>query len=58
MIFAVGPLIALPATSGVTAITGAGAALSAARMPGSARIGSTLRYGFEGHRMIAATSAR
>src|SRR5882724_3560073 len=43
MIFAVGPLIAAPLTMGETAMTGAEAFCSAAVMPGTARIGSTLR---------------
>ena len=41
--YAVGPLIALPPTTGDTAITGAPHPLSAARTPRTARIGSMLR---------------
>ena len=48
MILAVGPLTARPPTTGETATTGAAQAASAARRPGSASIGSMLRYGFEG----------
>ena len=43
MIFVVGPLSASPRTMGDTAITGETHVLSASRMPGRARIGSTLR---------------
>ena len=42
IIFAVGPLTACPPMIGETAITGASQALSAARTPGTARIGSML----------------
>ena len=53
MILAVGPLIAAPLIIGDTAMIGAGAATSAARMPGTARIGSIDRYGFDGAIRIA-----
>ena len=48
IIFAVGPFTAWPPTIGETAITGARQAASAARRPGTARIGSMLMNGFDG----------
>ena len=48
MIFAAGPLIAAPPTIGETAITGAPVPSIQSRKPGSARMGSMLRYGLEG----------
>ena len=53
MILVVGPLIAAPPMIGDTATTGACAATISARMSGVARMGSTLRYGFEGQITIA-----
>ena len=52
MILAVGPFTALPPMIGVTATMGAPLACSAARRPGTARIGSTLSHGFDGQIMI------
>ena len=54
MILAVGPFSALPLTMGVTAMTGAPLALTASRMPGTARIGSMLSHGFDGQMMTPA----
>ena len=54
MIFAVGPFSALPATMGVTAMTGAPLPRIASRMPGTARIGSMLSQGFDGQMMTPA----
>ncbi len=48
IILAVGPFTARPEMIGDTATTGAGQAVSAARTPGSARIGSMLRNGLDG----------
>ena len=48
IILAAGPLIAFPATIGLTAITGAGNVVSAARTPGMLRIGSILMNGLDG----------
>ena len=48
IIFAVGPLIARPPISGDTATTGAGQSASAARTPGTARMGSMLMNGLDG----------
>src|SRR5262249_35432849 len=48
MILAVGPLTALPPMMGETATIGALLARMTSRMPGSARIGSTLSHGFDG----------
>ena len=56
-IFAVGPLTARPAISGQTATSGTARARSAARSPGTARIGSMLRHGFEGQMTIARRQA-
>ncbi len=44
----VGPLIARPATNGLTATTGAGESAIASRMPGTARIGPIEITGLEG----------
>ena len=54
MNFSVGPLIARPATNGLTATTGAGLATTASRIPGTARIGPMLITGFEGPITIVA----
>ena len=48
IILAVGPLIARPPMIGEIATTGARQAAIAARMPGTARIGSMLMNGFDG----------
>ena len=53
----VGPLIERPPTNGLTATTGAGAARSASRIPGRARIGPIEITGFEGPITIASASA-
>ena len=57
MILAVGPFTALPPTMGDTATIGAPLAFIASRMPGTARIGSTLSHGFEGPMRMPARSA-
>ena len=49
IIFAVGPFTARPPTIGETPITGAPAARTASRIPGTARIGSMLMKGLDGH---------
>ena len=54
---AVGPLMTWPATSGLTAITGAGAARSASRIPGSSRIGPIEATGLDGPITIARAPA-
>ena len=54
IILAVGPLTARPPMIGDTATTGARQAVSAARMPGTARIGSMLMKGLEGQITTAA----
>ena len=56
MILAVGPFTALPPMIGDTAMMGAPLARSASRMPGTARIGSTLSHGFDGPMMMPARS--
>ena len=53
----VGPFTDLPPTNGLTATTGAGAARSASRIPGSARIGPIEMTGFDGPITIASASA-
>ena len=57
MNFSVGPLTARPATSGLTAITGAPAAAIASRMPGTERIGPIEITGLEGPTTIASAAA-
>ena len=54
---AVGPLSTSPPTIGLTATTGAGAAISASRMPGTARIGAIETSGLEGPITIARAPA-
>ena len=53
----VGPFNERPPTNGLTATTGAGAARSASRIPGSARIGPIEMTGFDGPITIASASA-
>ena len=45
MIFAAGPLTAVPPINGDTAITGTAARTSRSRMPGTARMGAMLNQG-------------
>ena len=54
---AVGPLSTSPPTSGETATTGAGAAASASRSPGTASIGPIEITGFDGPITIARADA-
>src|SRR3546814_15794945 len=56
IILAVGPFTALPPTIGDTAITGARDPANASLIPGTARIGSTLRNGLEGANSTASQS--
>src|SRR5580693_4560563 len=53
----VGPLTTAPATSGLTATTGAGLSLIAVLMPGTARIGPIEMTGFDGPITIARAMA-
>ena len=57
MNFSVGPLTALPATKGLTAITGASAAAIASRIPGTDRIGPIEITGLDGPTTIASAPA-
>ena len=53
----VGPLSDRPPTSGLTATTGAFAAISDSLIPGTERIGPTLAIGFEGPITIASAAS-
>ena len=53
----VGPFTVRPPTKGLTATTGAAAARSASRIPGTARIGPIEITGFEGPITIASAPA-
>jgi hypothetical protein len=57
IIFAVGPLTALPPMIGDTATTGAPQSAMAPRSPGTARMGSMLINGLEGQITIASSSS-